>query len=393
MARDPRVEQDAYVDLVLAEVGILEDGTGVARRALESPFASVRGRARLTVARLTGDPGSVSSGSETPDEDSVRQSILDEGRRVLAAIEPGAVAARQALVERLSRRLPSERDERARWAIAWVLSRLGEDGSSALDALAGVTADPNFFVSVRAWEGLARGKPRRELELGSCLDDPAVFWITREAACRTFASWLARGELGRDVAVEVAALLEARKPLATPLTLSFPAAVSVPRRAADPDLLRALLQRSLRNPRALVRVEGRGEFLIEIHAFETPLHALDFASRVIDRAWEGRRIERSDPLGGVLISSGDSTSPLVPEVVPGEILRGSVLSPGELGGGFFVAHLPLPEHYGKLFPWGRVALGMEVVDQLREGDVVTSIRLLDPLGRPILRHPRTHPER
>jgi len=387
-ARDPRPEQEAYVALVLAEAGAAEGGLEAALGARESPFASVRDRAELAVARL--DPAG--AGRPVPLEpdplDVRRQEILDEGRWVLSAAGADARALRRSLAEKLAEQLPGERDERARWAIAWVLSQLAPEEPAAIGALSMAARYPNLVAAAFALEGLSKGKPPSgEVVRGvrSLVGDEARFWIVREAACRTLERWLDRGELPADESEPARAALHAHGPLLPAFELGLPGHGGGPRRPSDPELLRRLVFKSLRNPRAVVTVAGRGEFLIEIHALEAPLHAFDFASRALRGDWSGRRIERVDPLSGVLFTSGDPGSPLAAEPSPREILRGAVLSPLEIGGGFFIAHLPLPAHYGKTCPWGRVALGMEVVDTLRAGDVIESIRLLDPVGRPITR--------
>ncbi len=47
------------------------------------------------------------------------------------------------------------------------------------------------------------------------------------------------------------------------------------------------------------------------------------------------------------------------------------------GSQFFITHAPQPHLDGKYTVFGRVTAGMEVVDQIQQGDVIRHVRVWD----------------
>src|SRR5437867_1019175 len=156
----------------------------------------------------------------------------------------------------------------------------------------------------------------------------------------------------------------------------------------------------IRNPRAQMRIRGRGELVFELFQSDAPHHVSSFRELASSGYYVGRAIERVEPSLGVFLA----TTPLGPHPVAGKPLprethprsypRGAVLSVPALGlgssrdyesgkkcavgsaGSILMAHVPLPELEGIVTCWGRVVLGMEVLDQLEEGDVIEGVQIL-----------------
>jgi hypothetical protein len=160
-----------------------------------------------------------------------------------------------------------------------------------------------------------------------------------------------------------------------------------------------------RDPRAEVRVRGRGVFLVELFAGDAPHHVASLLHLSRAGALAGLRVEALEASLGATIASGVSAAgalaatPIPPEPRAGVIPAGALISlPGHwpragtlaerrllverAGGGpsragaFAIAYIPLPELQGIASPWGRVVQGMEVAEGLLEGDEVESVSFL-----------------
>jgi peptidyl-prolyl cis-trans isomerase B (cyclophilin B) len=156
-----------------------------------------------------------------------------------------------------------------------------------------------------------------------------------------------------------------------------------------------------RHPRAEVAIEGKGTIILDLFAVEAPHHAASFMHLARSGFHAGRRIERVDAASGVVLSDARfeegpvAGAPLPDESYPTLILRGTVFSlpaaglphdpspagraPWTAAGSLAIAHMPLPELTGRAIVWGRVALGIEVLDRIVEGDRIERIEIRDRL--------------
>lgn len=326
-------QQDAVVEVVLAEVGAFPDGPTRISRALGSRYERVRKRAELATTRLRArgilplpDAGGtaadltqrkpLSPGLESQDPLARQSASLVLGRDAPAGVENSEAVAR------LLEALKTEKDERARWAMVWAVGKLAPELPEVRSALEPLLHDPNLFAAAFA-ECALKGSPGFRLASSAPLHE-----------------------------------------------------------APDLALVSRILFPSLRNPKVELRIAGRGELMLELFPFEAPLHVAAFVKVVSAGGLEGRRIARVDPFAGVLIARSSSATRVPDETWSRPCLRGCVLSPDEAPGTMYIASLPLPDADGRLAVWGRVALGLAVIDTLREGDSIESVQLLDPLGRP-----------
>ncbi|HEU4570678.1 MAG TPA: peptidylprolyl isomerase [Gemmatimonadales bacterium] len=141
-------------------------------------------------------------------------------------------------------------------------------------------------------------------------------------------------------------------------------------------------------------VTAKGTITAELFADETPGTVANFEKLANDGFYDGTRFHRVIP--NFVIQGGDplSKEPNNPRVGTGgpgytikcetdrnthKHVRGtlSMAHAGKDTGGsqFFIAHSPQPHLDGKHTVFGQVTAGIEVVDAIRQGDVVTSIRV------------------
>ena len=141
-------------------------------------------------------------------------------------------------------------------------------------------------------------------------------------------------------------------------------------------------------------VTAKGTITAELFADETPGTVANFEKLANDGFYDGTRFHRVIP--NFVIQGGDPLSkepnnPRVGTGCPGYTIkcetdrnthkhvRGtlSMAHAGKDTGGsqFFIAHSPQPHLDGKHTVFGQVTAGIEVVDAIRQGDVVTSIRV------------------
>ena len=322
-------QQDAVVEVVLAEVGAFPDAAVRIERALQSRFERVRMRAELTRARLQArgewPRGEV---ADRPPAALPRLDSSDPLERQRAALSMGGsspgVVPDETNVRELLDLLGSEQDERVRWALVWALGKLAPDRPEVRAALLPLRCNSSSWTAAfaaRAIEGA-----------------PGFKWC---------------------------------EPELTPCQLP------------NLDLLRRILPPSLRNSKAEIRIADRGELVIELFAFEAPLHVAAFVQLAEEGFFSGARIARVDPFLGVFLLQAKTATRLPDERWPRPCMRGCIISADGAPGSLLVARLPIPEADGRVTVWGRVSLGMDVVDKLREGDRIERVRILNPMGRPI----------
>jgi HEAT repeat protein/cyclophilin family peptidyl-prolyl cis-trans isomerase len=313
----------------------------------------------------------------------------------LVRIEAVLAAARlgdAALLVRLPEMLAVEKDERVRWTLYWAVARLGPLPPEMRRHLASAVKDPNWLVAVHALEGLrGPGGTEGAAEILAESQVEKRFWIVKEAAARTLAVYMARPGLDPVASASIQSFLASRRPRdqQPAFLFSAPGVIDAPPGLAT--MVPQLMSRGLRNPRAEVLIAGRGTILLELFVLDAPLHVAAFARLAREGRFNGRKVQSVDPLRGVLFCDPLArTSPdglegaaLPEEMSPASIHRGALLSVGGRAGSVFVAHVPLPDVEGSATCWGKVALGMEVLDRVEADDSISGVTILDSTGLPI----------
>ena len=146
-----------------------------------------------------------------------------------------------------------------------------------------------------------------------------------------------------------------------------------------------------------MHVEGRGEFVLELFPNEAPLHVGSFLALARSGCLVGQTVAAVGVDRGVVlrVPEGESAptllnAPLPPEVTRRTIARGSLLgvsgfesqllgppARGETARQVRITLIPRPELEGSATCWGRVSMGMFVVDRLQPGDAVAAVEVID----------------
>jgi peptidyl-prolyl cis-trans isomerase B (cyclophilin B) len=483
---DPEARREAAFALGLS-------GDPASAASLKGAARDPDPRVRAAVARALGrlpvmDPRSLEGLLDDPDP-------LVRREAVYSIFSSGGTLSKDRLEN-----LAAESDERVRWAFFRALGSSPVSSSQLVNEPVFELKDPNFLAATFKLEALrAVPEAARVEEILSIARDPNRFFLEREAAFHTLASYLEKPDLDRlpGGRVAIAGFLEemARDPpssslhplvkrrllaalgrsgreAASPLPSPPAGSGSVeellllgqelessdpgtwPRRLAALDRLverggreaLPLLERAIqdpvpeiariawkaveriegappsrglsargpppypffspalhpviRNPRAEVRVRGRGELVLELFQADAPHHVSSFRGLASTGYYSGRIIQRVEPSLGVFLATPAAGAhpiagkPLPRETHPRSYPRGAVLSVPALGlesprdyeggkkspvsaaGSLLLAHVPLPELEGAVTCWGQVVLGMEVLDQLEEGDVIEGVQIL-----------------
>ncbi len=438
-----REEKDQLLDVVTLEASGNSSKVEFFREALRSEFAAVRARAARALSRCAvardlqsfadllesdGDPGvrreAAFALGETRDpsalpclkiaardaEPRVRGVAVQAlGKMHGAALswfedslrDPEPVVRREAVIATANLRDPdvprllvdriaAERDERVRWVLYWALARQRDEGLETQRELVAAVGDPNFLVSAFSLLGLLSSEGTAGTgEILSVVERGKDFWLVKELAVRALSAHLERDGLqaAERTAIESCLAGETLPRRRDLLNLEV--------RAASPgvsDLSSAvapLLSRGLRNPRARVRIGGRGEILLDLFVLDAPRHVAAFAWLARAGYFEGRKVWGIDPVVGVCFAldgglpAGLPSAWIPPERTPGPCPRGALLSHGGSVGAFLVTYLPQPGLEGHETCWGKVALGMEVLDSLEEGDVIERVTIIDATGLPL----------
>jgi cyclophilin family peptidyl-prolyl cis-trans isomerase len=131
----------------------------------------------------------------------------------------------------------------------------------------------------------------------------------------------------------------------------------------------------------------RGNIQIELAVMDAPLTVENFVTLARRGFFDGLTVHRVVP--NFVIQTGDPRSDseggpgftIRDELNQRPYLRGTVgmaLDWADTGGSqFFITHSPQPHLDAKYTAFGRVISGIEVVDQLQQGDVIRRIRIWD----------------
>ena len=151
-------------------------------------------------------------------------------------------------------------------------------------------------------------------------------------------------------------------------------------------------------PTAVVRMESGGEFALEFWPEVAPGHVKNFLDLARKRFYDGQRVHRVEP--GFVVQFGDPQSKTLPVTDPkmgtggpgytikaefndrpfdrGVLGMARTQDPHSAGSQVYVMLGPAHFLNKQYTAFGRVTRGMEVVDKIKVGDRITSIRVVGP---------------
>jgi cyclophilin family peptidyl-prolyl cis-trans isomerase len=152
-----------------------------------------------------------------------------------------------------------------------------------------------------------------------------------------------------------------------------------------------------RTSNAVITMEKGGEIVLEFFPQDAPRHVENFVTLAKKRFYDGQRVHRVEP--GFVVQFGDPQSktkpmddPAMGTGGPGYTVKAEfnnrkfergVLGmarsshPDSAGSQVYIMLGPAPFLDGKYTAFGRVTKGMDVVDKIRVGDRITSIKVVE----------------
>jgi peptidyl-prolyl cis-trans isomerase B (cyclophilin B) len=144
--------------------------------------------------------------------------------------------------------------------------------------------------------------------------------------------------------------------------------------------------RNLKDPRAVLEIEGKGKVVIDLDAENAPLTVSNFVNLATHNFYDGLTFHRviqdfmaqgGDPTGN---GTGGPGYQFEDETTNGLTNDRGALSmansgPNTNGSQFFIVFKPQPHLNGKHTVFGKVVEGMEVVDAISQGDKIKSIQI------------------
>ena len=150
-------------------------------------------------------------------------------------------------------------------------------------------------------------------------------------------------------------------------------------------------------PTALITLEKGGEIVLELWPQDAPRHVENFVKLANQKFYDGQRVHRVEP--GFVVQFGDPQSktkpiddPSMGSGGPGYTIKGEFNSrkfergvlgmartndPDSAGSQVYMMLGPAPFLNGKYTAFGQVTKGMDVVDKIRVGDRITSIKVVE----------------
>jgi len=151
-----------------------------------------------------------------------------------------------------------------------------------------------------------------------------------------------------------------------------------------------------KSPTALITMEKGGEIVLEFFPQDAPKHVQNFVKLVNEKFYDGQRVHRVEP--NFVVQFGDPQSKTLPlddprlgSGGPGYTIKAEfnkrpfergVLGmartddPNSAGSQVYIMLGPASFLNGKYTAFGRVVSGMGVVDQIRVGDRIKSIKIV-----------------
>jgi cyclophilin family peptidyl-prolyl cis-trans isomerase len=285
------------------------------------------------------------------------------------------------------------------WHADWVAGARPFYVSRLLDATPGepaevlrLLADPDPFVQAATLDWLREKAPVLDAEQTEAVCRLVVQGLSGDAAdpLISAAPLLPRaGETGRDLLTRLLSSRYYPVRLRAALTLkqmgeADPFARIVPMPAAPDDFYRNFLKRGRYGCQVEIRT-NKGSFFLELFRNDAPLTCMNFLSLAGERYFDGIMIHRvvpdfvvqaGCPLGTGNGGPGHSIPCEINTLIYDRGMVGMALSGRDTGGSqFFVTLSPQPHLDGGYTIFARVSGGLEVVDNLIEGDRIEGIEI------------------
>jgi cyclophilin family peptidyl-prolyl cis-trans isomerase len=151
-----------------------------------------------------------------------------------------------------------------------------------------------------------------------------------------------------------------------------------------------------KTPTALITLEKGGEIVLELWPQEAPGHVENFVKLAGQKFYDGQRVHRVEP--SFVVQFGDPQSRTLPiddpkmgTGGPGYTIRAEfnkrpfergvlgmarTSDPDSAGSQVYIMLGPAPSLNGKYTAFGRVVTGMGVVDKIKKGDRIKSVRII-----------------
>ena len=149
---------------------------------------------------------------------------------------------------------------------------------------------------------------------------------------------------------------------------------------------------------AVLKMESGGEIVLEFWPGDAPNHVKNFLDLAKKGFYDGQRVHRVEP--GFVVQFGDPQSKTLPMNDPkmgsggpgytikaefnkrpferGVLGMARTSDPNSAGSQVYVMLGPAPFLNGQYTAFGRVTKGMEVVDKIKVGDRIASIKVVSP---------------
>ena len=185
------------------------------------------------------------------------------------------------------------------------------------------------------------------------------------------------------------------------LVLAVAVVLVVPAWAQDksaPDPSAPAAGAAAKSPKAVVTMEKGGEFTLEFFPQDAPKHVENFLTLARKGFYDGQRVHRVEP--NFVVQFGDPQSKTLPIDHPrmgtgdpgykikaefnnrkferGVLGMARSQDPDSGGSQVYIMLGPAPFLNGKYTAFGQVTKGMDVVDKIRVGDRITSIKVVNP---------------
>jgi peptidyl-prolyl cis-trans isomerase B (cyclophilin B) len=149
---------------------------------------------------------------------------------------------------------------------------------------------------------------------------------------------------------------------------------------------------------AIITMEKGGEIVLEFWPQDAPKHVENFVKLAGQKFYDGQRVHRVEP--GFVVQFGDPQSRTLPMNDPkmgtggpgytikaefnkrpferGVLGMARTSDPDSAGSQVYIMLGPAPSLNGKYTAFGKVVTGMGVVDQIKVGDRIKSIKIVNP---------------
>jgi peptidyl-prolyl cis-trans isomerase B (cyclophilin B) len=153
-----------------------------------------------------------------------------------------------------------------------------------------------------------------------------------------------------------------------------------------------------RSPKVVITMEKGGEITLEFFPKDAPKHVDNFVTLARKGFYDGQRVHRVEP--NFVVQFGDPQSKTLPMDHPrmgtgdpgykvkaefntrkferGVLGMARSQDPDSAGSQVYIMLGPAPFLNGKYTAFGQVTKGMDVVDKIRVGDRITSIKVVNP---------------